>query len=74
MNVKAILTSLCIDGTGNEALKDAVVVVEEGNRYIGSEVAIDITSILNTAAGRMIFAKLHNHQQQHQQQQRAASR
>jgi imidazolonepropionase-like amidohydrolase len=43
MNVKAILTSLCIDGTGNEAIKDAVVVVEEGRlKAVGPREAVRI--------------------------------
>ncbi len=48
-------------GQGVGYLEDGtMVVVEEGTRHLGSEVQVDITSILNTAAGRMIFAKLHN--------------
>ena len=34
-----------------------MVVVENGNRYIGQTKAVTITKVLQTAAGRMIFAK-----------------
>jgi uncharacterized protein YacL len=34
-----------------------MVVVEEGRKYIGGELRIVVTSALQTAAGRMIFAK-----------------
>lgn len=34
-----------------------MVVVEEGGNYIGEEVAVVVTSALQTAAGRMIFAR-----------------
>jgi uncharacterized protein YacL len=32
-------------------------VVENGKRYIGSSTVVIVTSILQTSAGRMIFAK-----------------
>lgn len=35
-----------------------MIVVEEGRKYIGSNVAVVVTSVLQTAAGRMIFAKI----------------
>ena len=34
-----------------------MVVVEEGSNYLGNEVVVVVTSSLQTAAGRMIFAK-----------------
>lgn len=34
-----------------------MVVVENGNRYIGQTRAVTVTKVLQTAAGRMIFAK-----------------
>ncbi len=34
-----------------------MVVVEGGNRYIGQTRAVNVTKVLQTAAGRMIFAK-----------------
>jgi uncharacterized protein YacL len=33
------------------------VVVEEGRPYIGEEVDVIVTSVLQTAAGKMIFGK-----------------
>ncbi|GAY77774.1 membrane-associated protein [Sporolactobacillus inulinus] len=34
-----------------------MIVVEEGHRYIGKTIDVIITSVLQTSAGRMIFAK-----------------
>ncbi|HBN96741.1 MAG TPA: PIN domain nuclease, partial [Firmicutes bacterium] len=34
-----------------------MIVVDGGRRYIGQTVAVLVTSVLQTAAGRMIFAK-----------------
>jgi uncharacterized protein YacL len=34
-----------------------MIVVENGKRYIGSSTVVIVTSILQTSAGRMIFAK-----------------
>ena len=34
-----------------------MIVVEGGRKYIGEEISIIVTSVLQTAAGRMIFAK-----------------
>lgn len=34
-----------------------MIVVENGRRYVGSSIEIIVTSVLQTAAGRMIFAK-----------------
>jgi uncharacterized protein YacL len=34
-----------------------MVVVEEGHNYVGGEIQVIVTSALQTAAGRMIFAK-----------------
>jgi uncharacterized protein YacL len=33
-----------------------MIVVENGRRYIGSSVEVTVTKVLQTAAGRMIFA------------------
>lgn len=35
-----------------------MVVVEEGKRYIGQDIKVTVTSVLQTQAGRMIFTKL----------------
>ena len=37
-----------------------MIVVEEGRRYIGQTIHVTVTSVLQTAAGRMIFAKPKN--------------
>jgi len=34
-----------------------MIVVDGGRRYIGESVDVLVTSVLQTAAGRMIFAK-----------------
>ena len=34
-----------------------MIVVEDGKRYIGETISVIVTSVLQTAAGRMIFAK-----------------
>ena len=34
-----------------------MIVVEEGKDYIGDEIKVQVTTILQTAAGKMIFAK-----------------
>ena len=34
-----------------------MIVVEDGKRYIGDEIEVIVTSVLQTSAGRMIFAK-----------------
>jgi uncharacterized protein YacL len=45
-------------GQGIAYLDDGtMVVVDSGKRYIGEEVEVAVTSVLQTAAGRMIFAK-----------------
>ena len=35
-----------------------MIVVEDGKRYVGMTIYVIVTSVLQTAAGRMIFAKL----------------
>ena len=35
-----------------------MIVVEQGRRFIGEEVDATVATVLRTAAGRMIFAKL----------------
>ncbi len=37
-----------------------MIVIESGKRYIGKEVDVVVTSVLQTTAGRMIFARLKN--------------
>jgi len=45
-------------GQGVAYLDDGtMIVVEEGRRYIGNTIDVMVTSVLQTAAGRMIFAK-----------------
>jgi uncharacterized protein YacL len=39
-----------------------MIVVEEGKRYVGSEVNVSVTGVLQTPAGRMIFAKVSGNQ------------
>lgn len=38
-----------------------MIVVEEGRRYIGQTINVTVTSVLQTSAGRMIFAKPKHH-------------
>lgn len=46
-------------GQGVGYLDDGtMVVVEEGRRYMSKEVQVTVTGVLQTSAGRMIFAKL----------------
>ena len=35
-----------------------MIVVENGRRYVGKQVEVVVTSILQTPAGRMVFARL----------------
>ncbi len=45
-------------GQGVAYLDDGtMIVVEDGRKYVGTTIAIIVTSVLQTAAGRMIFAK-----------------
>jgi uncharacterized protein YacL len=45
-------------GQGVGYLDDGtMVVVEEGKNFIGKEIAVSVTKVLQTAAGRMIFSK-----------------
>lgn len=37
-----------------------MIVVEDGKKYIGQNIEVLVTSVLQTAAGRMIFAKPKN--------------
>ncbi|MBN1516894.1 TRAM domain-containing protein [Candidatus Sumerlaeota bacterium] len=51
------------EGQGVGYLEDGtMVVVDDGRNCIGEEVNVDVTSILHTSAGRMIFAKLNDAQ------------
>jgi uncharacterized protein YacL len=46
-------------GQGVGYLDDGtMVVVEDGRNYLNSEAAVMVTKVLQTAAGRMIFARL----------------
>jgi len=46
-------------GQGVGYLEDGtMVVVEQGRSYVGQEVGITVTSVLQTPAGRMIFGRL----------------
>ncbi|MDP4094543.1 MAG: TRAM domain-containing protein [Bacillota bacterium] len=46
------------NGQGIAYLDDGtMIVVDGGRRYIGEEINVTVTSVLQTAAGRMIFAK-----------------
>jgi hypothetical protein len=40
-----------------------MVVVEQGRPYIGQDVLITVTSVLQTSAGRMIFGRIDRPQQ-----------
>ena len=45
-------------GQGVAYLDDGtMIVVEGGRKYMGKEITVVVTSVLQTAAGRMIFAK-----------------
>ena len=47
------------EGQGVAYLEDGtMIVVENGSQCIGKEVPVIITSVLQTSAGKMIFAKL----------------
>ena len=47
-----------LDSLTRQTFKDFdVIVVEDGRRYIGKTITAVVTSVLQTAAGRMIFAK-----------------
>ncbi len=49
-------------GQGIGYLDDGtMIVVDGGRKFIGQTVAVMVTSVLQTAAGRMIFAKLRSH-------------
>lgn len=52
------------DGQGIAYLDDGtMIVVENGSKAIGQEVSVLVTSVLQTAAGKMIFAKIGEKQQ-----------
>jgi uncharacterized protein YacL len=47
-------------GQGIAYLEDGtMIVIENGKRYIGQNISVVVTSVLQTAAGRMIFANQH---------------
>ena len=49
------------NGQGIGYLNDGtMIVVEGGNKYIGETMNVTVTSVLQTAAGRMIFTKIAN--------------
>lgn len=39
-------------------LDDGTMIVEGGKKYIGESVSVVVTSVLQTSAGRMIFARM----------------
>ena len=46
-------------GQGVAYLDDGtMIVVENGRRHVGEQVPVVVTTVLQTSAGRMIFAKL----------------
>lgn len=46
-------------GQGVGYLEDGtMVVIQEGSSHVGSDVRVEVTSVLQTSAGRMIFARL----------------
>ncbi len=46
-------------GQGVGYLEDGtMVVIEDGQQHIGDEMAVTVTKVLQTTAGRMIFARL----------------
>ena len=48
-------------GQGIAYLDDGtMVVIENARRYIGKEVEVSVTSVLQTTAGRMIFSEIKN--------------
>jgi uncharacterized protein YacL len=50
-------------GQGVGYLDDGtMVVVENGKRYINQNIGVNVTKVLQTAAGRMIFAQPQNSQ------------
>ncbi|HSO27063.1 MAG TPA: PIN domain-containing protein [Anaerolineales bacterium] len=50
-------------GQGVAYLDDGtMVVVEDGRERIGDKTGVTVTKVLQTAAGRMIFARLNNHE------------
>lgn len=58
MNIKIIKTGEEA-GQGVGYLEDGTMVVaEQGRDYVGREIIISVTSVLQTSAGRMIFGKL----------------
>ena len=49
------------EGQGVGYLDDGtMIVVENGRKHVGQEVQIEVTSILQTSAGRMIFGRFHS--------------
>ena len=45
-------------GQGVGYLDDGtMIVVEQGREHVGKEVKVNVTSVLQTSAGRMIFGK-----------------
>ncbi len=60
-------------GQGVAYLDDGtMIVIDGGKKYIGKKIDVIVTSVLQTAAGRMIFAKpKENHKQKNEQKQKA---
>jgi len=58
MNVRVVKPGDQV-GQGVGYLEDGtMIVVEHGRAHIGQEVAITVTSVLQTPAGRMIFGRI----------------
>ena len=39
-------------------LLGTMVVVEDGRRYVGKKIELNVTSIIQTSSGRMVFGKV----------------
>ncbi|MFR4008510.1 MAG: hypothetical protein ACLT0Y_03915 [Christensenellales bacterium] len=61
MRARTFCCRLCAKGQNRARAwpiwKTAMVVVDSGASYIGSTASLYVTSVLQTAAGRMVFAK-----------------
>ena len=65
LEIESVVGREILDSRGNPTVEVEVylddgtmIVVEDGRREIGKVVEINVTSVLQTAAGRMIFGKL----------------
>ena len=53
----ALIIIACHDSEELNYLSDETIVIEDGKKYVGNIITVVVTSVLQTAAGRMIFAK-----------------